>query len=68
MLESEKIILNWLNNELEFEPKIKNITKEFSDGYNFAEIFYKLNEINEDQLDEFNQDTSDKLLIKKILF
>ena len=65
MLESEKIILNWLNNELEFEPKIKNITKEFSDGYNFADIFYKLNEINEDQLDEFNQDTSDKLLIKK---
>ena len=45
MLESEEIILNWLNNELNFVPKIKNISKEFSDGYLFAEILYKIKEI-----------------------
>ena len=65
MLVSEEIILNWLNNELQFEPKIKNISKEFSNGYNFAEILYKINEINETQLNDFKKDTTNKRLMKE---
>ena len=64
MFEPEEIILNWLNKDLKFDPEIKNIPKEFSDGYYFAEILYKFNEINEEQLNEFIKDTSDKQLIK----
>ena len=65
MLESEKIILNWLNEELKFNPKIKNISKEFSNGYHFAEILYIINEIDEIQLNEFQKDSTNKNLIKK---
>ena len=65
MLESEEIILNWLNNELNFVPKIKNISKEFSDGYLFAEILYKIKEIKEDQLKEFKKHTTNKRLMKE---
>ena len=64
MFEPEEIILNWLNKDLKFEPEIKNIPKEFSEGYYFAEILYKYNEINEEQLNEFIKDTSDKQLVK----
>ena len=64
MLVSEVLILNWLNNDLKFEPKIKNISKEFSNGYNFAEILFKINEINESQLNEFKKDATNKRLIK----
>ena len=65
MLESEELILNWLNIDLKFDPKIKHISKEFSDGYNFAEILYEINEITENQLNEFHKNTSDKRLIKE---
>ena len=65
MLESEEIILNWLNDELNFDPKIKNISKEFSDGYLFAEILYKINELDENQLNEFKKHETNKRLIKE---
>jgi hypothetical protein len=72
MLLSEEIILNWLNDDLEFEPKIKHIPKEFSDGYNFAVILSKIKEITDSQFKEFNQNPTDKrginnnfILIKK---
>ena len=72
MLLSEEIILNWLNDDLNFEPKIKNIPKEFSDGYNFALILSKINEITDSQFKEFIKDPTDKrgisdnfILIKK---
>ena len=65
MLEPEEIILNWLNDELKFDPKIKYISKEFSNGYHFAEILYKIDEINETQLNEFKNDSTNRLLIKE---
>ena len=65
MLESEEIILNWLNDELNFDPKIKNISKEFSDGYLFAEILYKINELDENKLNEFKKYETNKRLIKE---
>ena len=72
MLLSEEIILNWLNDDLEFEPKIRHIPKEFSDGYNFAVILSKIKEITDSQFKEFNKNPTDKrginnnfILIKK---
>ena len=50
---SDEIILNWLNEEIKLSPKVKNIIKEFSNGYRFAEILYNINEINDNQFNEF---------------
>ena len=65
MLVSEEIILNWLNIDLNFDPKIKNISKEFSDGYHFAQILFKIKEITENEFQEFIQHPTDKHLIKE---
>ena len=52
-MSSNDFILTWLNSDLNFTPKISNITKEFSNGYNFAKILFILNELSEDQFNEF---------------
>ena len=52
---SDELILNWLNEEIKLDPPIENIIKEFSNGYRFAEILYNINEITEDQFNEFNE-------------
>ena len=64
MILPEEIILNWLNKDLNFTPKVKNISKEFSDGYNFAQILYIIKEITESQLEDFAKDTTDMRSIK----
>ena len=63
---SNEFILNWLNNELKFQPNIKDISKEFSNGYLFAEILYKLNEISKKELEEFYN--TDNYELNKINF
>ena len=61
---SNEFILNWLNKELKFQPNIKDISKEFSNGYRFAEVLYKLNEISKKELEEFyNTDNYDLIKI-----
>jgi len=53
MSSSDELILNWLNEEIKLNPKVKNIVKEFSNGFRFAEILYNINEINDKQFNEF---------------
>ena len=55
-MSSDSIVLNWLNNEIKLRPKVVNIVEEFSNGYKFGEILYKLKEISLEEL---------KSLIKK---
>ena len=50
---SDEIILNWLNEEIKLSPQVKNIIKEFSNGYRFAEILYSINEIDDKEFNEF---------------
>lgn len=64
MNSSDEIILKWLNEEIKLEPPVKNITKEFSNGYRFAEILYNINEINEKEFNEFSN-TSNAYIIKE---
>ena len=64
MNSSDEIILKWLNEEIKLEPPVKNITKEFSNGYRFAEILYNINEINEKEFNDFSN-TSNSYLIKE---
>ena len=64
---SDELILNWLNEEIKLNPKVKNIIKEFSNGYRFAEILYNINEINDQQFNEF-LNTSDVYGIRDNFF
>ena len=52
-MSSNDLILNWLNEELKCQPNIKDITKEFSNGYKFAKVLHILNEISSEELEEF---------------
>ena len=58
MLRSDEIILNWLNNEIKLDPPVKDIIKEFSNGFRFSEILYNINLINEKQFKDFSNSTS----------
>ena len=73
-MSSDSIVLNWLNNEIKLKPKILNIIEEFSDGYLFGEILYKLKEITLDELKSlkkvaltFEEKKSNFLKIKQLL-
>ena len=50
---SNELILNWLNEEIKLNPPVKNIIREFYNGYRFAEILYNINEINDKQFNDF---------------
>ena len=68
-MSSNALILDWINNDLKLEPKVINISKEFSNGIRFAEVLYALNEINSKELEEFkttNESRDIKLYFKKI--
>ena len=52
-MSSNEFILNWLNNDLKIEPNIKDISKEFSNGYKFAEVLHILNELSEKEREIF---------------
>ena len=49
-MSSDSLVLNWLNNEIKLKPKVENIIEEFSDGYRFGEVLYKLKEITSEEL------------------
>ena len=53
-------ILDWLNNDLKLQPNIINITNEFSNGYRFAEVLFSLNEISQEELQEFKNSKNDE--------
>ena len=52
-MSSNSLILSWLNKELKCQPNIKDIAKEFSNGYKFAIVLQLLNEISSKELKEF---------------
>jgi len=60
MSSTEDFILNWLNQTLNIQPSIKNIPKEFSNGYKFALLLNTLNEITNEELIEFNDSNNIK--------
>ena len=60
MSSTEDFILNWLNQTLNIQPSIKNIPKEFSNGYKFALLLNTLNEITNEELTEFNDSNNIK--------
>ena len=60
---SEEFILNWLNQTIKLNPQITNIPKDFSNGYKFALLLSTLNEITNEELNEF-KDSNDPNEIK----
>ena len=72
-MSSNEFLLDWLNKDLKFQPNIVDITKEFANGYKFAELLHFLNEITEKDLQEFkNTQNSEEIKenfikIKKLL-
>ena len=60
MSSTEDFILNWLNQTLKIQPSIKNIPKEFSNGYKFAILLNTLNEITNEELSEFSDSNNMK--------
>jgi len=72
-MSSNEFLLDWLNKDLKFQPIIVDITKEFANGYKFAELLHSLNEITEKDLQEFkNTQNSEEIKenfikIKKLL-
>ena len=52
-MSSNELVLNWLNNDLKLQPNVIDITKEFSNGYRFAEVLYTLKEISEKEFKVF---------------
>ena len=52
-MSSNELILNWLNSDLKFQPNIKDINKEFSNGYKYAELLHILNEISLKEFEKF---------------
>ena len=54
-----EIVLKWLNDDLKLEPKVTDITQEFSNGYRFAEILHILSEISDEEFSEFSKDAND---------
>ena len=72
-MSSNEFLLDWLNKDLKFQPNIVDITKEFANGYKFAELLHSLNEITQKDLKEFkNSQNSEEIKenfikIKKLL-
>ena len=58
MNKSDELLTDWLNKEIKLDPPVEDIIKEFSNGYRFAEILYKINEITEKQFNEFSNTSS----------
>ena len=70
---SDFIVLNWLNEELNLNPKIGIIQKDFQNGYRFGEILLNLKLISEKEYNEFKNSNDLKvisnnfILLKKYL-
>ena len=52
MSSSDDFILQWLNESLNIQPSIKNISKEFFNGYKYALVLNALNVINSEELND----------------
>ena len=52
MSSSDDFILQWLNESLNIQPSIKNISKEFYNGYKYALVLNALNVINSEELND----------------
>ena len=53
------LILDWLNNKVKLSNKILSIDEDFSNGYYYAELFFKFNKIQ--SLEKFIKNTSSPL-------
>ena len=63
-MSSNEFILDWINKELNLEIDLKDISKEFSNGYRFAELLYTLKEISLEEFNEFkNSNNSEEIII-----
>jgi len=51
---TDTLINNWLNLDINFEPKISDIQIDFKNGYYFGQLFLKLGIITEDDADLYN--------------
>ena len=51
---TDTLINNWLNLDINFEPKISDIQIDFKNGYYFGQLFLKLGIIKEDDADLYN--------------
>ena len=61
-MSSNEFLLDWLNKDLKMQPNIVDITKEFANGYKFAELLLSLNEITQKDLQEFkNSQNSEEI-------
>ena len=63
MSSPDDFILQWLNESLNIVPPIKNIQKEFCNGYKYALVLNRLNLITSEELNEI-KDTNNILEIK----
>ena len=52
-MSSDEFVLEWINKELNLQMDSKDISKEFSNGYRFAELLYALKEISSDEFKNF---------------
>ena len=59
-MSSNELILNWLNNELKLQPNVIDISKEFSNGYRFAELLNILKEISPKELENIKNSNNYK--------
>ena len=53
MSKTAEIVLNWINNEIQLKPKIKDIHKSFSNGYLFSKLFFILKLITKEEFSQF---------------
>ena len=54
---SSSIVLDWINNDLKFKPKVTDIQTEFKNGYRFGEILFNLKLISNKEFNRFKNST-----------
>ena len=70
---TDTLITNWLNKDINFEPKITNIQTDFRNGYYFGQLLLKLGLISEDDsnlyiiANKFNEIRENFFLLQKNL-
>lgn len=50
---SSLLLLDWLNNEIKFRPKITDIVYDFDNGFKFGIVLFKLKEITREQIERY---------------
>ena len=62
---SNSIVLDWINNDLKFKPKVTDIQTEFENGYKFGEILFNLKLISNKEFNSFKNSTKLEDIKKK---